>query len=72
MATVLTLRRIGDSLGVIIPGDEIERMHLQEGDELFGLAIDNGLLLQPAFHRTLKAFENTRRQYREALGKLAK
>ena len=75
MTAVMKLRKVGGSLGIIIPKDEIERMHLKEGDELFGLPDDDGLRLQardPAFERKLKAFENTRRQFRNALHELAK
>jgi putative addiction module antidote len=75
MPTVMKLRKVGGSLGIIIPKDEIERMHLKEGDELFGLPDDGGLRLQahdPSFERKLKAFENTRRQFRNALHELAK
>lgn len=75
MPTIMKLRRVGGSLGVIIPKDEIDRMHLKEGDELFGLPDDDGLRLQardPNFERKLKAFENTRRQYRNAMRELAK
>jgi putative addiction module antidote len=75
MTAVMKLRKVGGSLGIIIPKDEIERMHLKEGDELFGLPEADGLLLQardPSFERKLKAFENTQRQYRNALHELAK
>lgn len=75
MAAVLKVRKIGGSLGVIIPKDELERMRLKEGDELFGLPDGDGLLLQardPDFERRLKAFENSRRRYRNALRELAK
>ncbi len=75
MTAVMKLRKVGGSLGIIIPKDEIERMHLKEGDELFGLPDDDGLRLQardPVFERKLKAFENTRRQFRNALRELAK
>ncbi len=75
MTAVMKLRKVGGSLGIIIPKEEIERMHLKEGDELFGLPDDDGLRLQardPVFERKLKAFENTRRQFRNALRELAK
>jgi len=71
----MKLRKVGGSLGIIIPKEEIERMHLKEGDELFGLPDDDGLRLQardPVFERKLKAFEHTRRQFRNALRELAK
>jgi putative addiction module antidote len=75
VTAVMKLRKVGGSLGIIIPKEEIERMHLKEGDELFGLPDDDGLRLQardPVFERKLKAFENTRRQFRNALRELAK
>jgi len=75
MVAVLKLRKVGGSLGVIIPKDVLDRMHLKEGDELFGLPDDGGLLIQardPDFERKLKAFEITRRRYRNALHELAK
>jgi len=75
MSVVMKIRKIGGSLGVIIPKEELNRMHLKEGDEIFGLPDDDGLHLQardPLFERKMKAFENTRRQFRNALRELAK
>ena len=75
MAVVMKLRKIGGSLGVIIPKDELDRMHLKEGDELFGLPEDGGLHIlarDPEFERKLKAYEIVRRKYRNALNELAK
>jgi putative addiction module antidote len=71
----MKIRKIGASLGVIIPKEELNRMHLKEGDEIFGLPVDDGLLLQardPLFERKMKAFENTHRQFRNDLRELAK
>ena len=75
MAAVMKLRKIGGSIGIIIPKDELERMHVKEGDELYGIPYSDGLRLQvfdPSFGRKLKAFEHTRRRYRNALHELAK
>ncbi len=75
MAAVMKLRKIGGSIGVIIPKDELDRMHVKEGDELYGIPESDGLRLQvldPSFERKLKAFEHTRRRYRNALSELAK
>jgi putative addiction module antidote len=75
MAAVMKLRKIGGSVGVIIPKDELERLHVKEGDVLYGVADDDGLRLQvydPAFERKLKAFERTRSRYRNALRELGK
>lgn len=75
MATVMKVRKIGGSLGVIIPKDELSRLRVKEGDELFGVPCDGGLQIQPfdpSFDRKLKAFELTRKRYRNALRELAK
>lgn len=75
MSVVMKLRKVGGSLGVIIPKEVVDRMHLKEGDELYGLPDDDGLRLQardPLFERKMKAFENTQRQFRNALRELAK
>jgi putative addiction module antidote len=75
MAVVMKLRKIGGSVGVIIPKDQLERLHVKEGDVLYGVADSDGLHLQvfdPSFERKLKAFERTRTRYRNALRELGK
>ena len=75
MAAVLKLRKIGGSIGVIIPKEELQRMRVGEGDELFSVSDSDGLRLSPfnpEFARKVKAFERTRKRYRNALGTLAK
>lgn len=75
MAIVMKIRKIGGSLGVIIPKDELTRLRVEEGDELFGVAYKGGLQIQPfdpSFKRKLKAFEHTRKRYRNTLNELAK
>ena len=73
MVSVLKLRKIGGSVGLIIPKDELDRMHVKEGDVLYGVPDSDGLHLQvfdPSFERKLKAFERTRKRYRNALREL--
>jgi len=75
VAAILKLRKIGGSVGIIIPKEELDRMNVKEGDELYGIPDDGGLRLQaldPSFERKLKAFELTRKRYRNALRELAK
>ena len=75
MAAVMKLRKVGGSLGVIIPKEELDRMHLQEGDELFGLPDDGGLHIQARDAELvlkLKAYEICRRKYRNSLHELAR
>lgn len=71
----LKLRKVGSSLGVILPKELLEQLHLKEGDQLFAEANREGLQLSPydpAFDDALKAFDRTRRKYRNALHQLAK
>ena len=75
MVAVMKLRKIGGSLGVIIPKDELARLRVEEGDYLYGVPYEGGLQIQPfdpSFERKLKAFEHTRKRYRNALRELAK
>ena len=75
MGKSLKLRKIGGSVGVIIPREELKRMNVNEGDELYGVADERGLYLTPLdpdFARKVKAYERTRKRYRNALNELAK
>lgn len=75
MSKALKLRKIGGSVGVIIPREELQRMNVDEGDELYGVADERGLYLtpmDPEFARKVKAFERTRKRYRNALSELGK
>lgn len=74
MVTKLTVRRVGGSLSTIIPKELAERMHIAEGDELFAVETEGGVLLtpyDPDFEQAMEAFEIGRRRYRNALRKLA-
>jgi len=74
MAT-LKLRKVGSSVGVIIPKEILDALHLAEGDQMFASTNNNGLHLtpyDPDFDAAIDAFSRTRRKYRNALRKLAK
>lgn len=73
--STLKLRKIGSSMGVILPKELIEKLHLQEGDKLYANANSEGIHLSPLdpdFEAAMKAFGRSRRKYRNALHKLAK
>lgn len=75
MAAVLKLRKIGNSLGIILPKETTDRLHISDGDELTMVETDNGIEISPydpSFETKLKAFEKSRRKYRNALRQLAK
>jgi putative addiction module antidote len=76
MATTLKLRKIGNSLGLIVPKEVSDRLRLVEGDLLHVVPdADGGVRLtpyDPTFDKAMKAFERTRGKYRNALRQLAK
>ncbi len=75
MSKTLKLRKIGGSVGIIIPKEELQRMNVDEGDDLHGVADERGFYLtpmDPEFSRKVKAFERTRKRYRNALNELGK
>ena len=74
MAT-LKLRKVGSSVGVIIPKDMLDTLHLSEGDKVYARTNSDGVHLtpyDPDFDEAMDAFSRTRRKYRNALRKLAK
>lgn len=76
MTTKLKLRKIGNSLGIIVPKAVTDALRVREGDALYIVADRAGELrltpFDPGFDGAMKAFERTRRKYRNALRELAK
>jgi putative addiction module antidote len=76
MTTQLKVRKIGNSLGLIVPKELSDLLHVQEGDTLHAVIdADGGVRItpyDPQFEDAMKAFERTRRKYRNALRELAK
>ena len=75
MAKATKIRKIGNSLGVILPREELNRLHLSDGDDLTIVRTDKGIEISPydrGFDMKLKAFEKSRRKFRNALRELAK
>jgi len=71
----LKLRKVGGSVGFILPKELLEALHLAEGDQLFADTNQYGLQLtpyNPDFEAAMKAFDRTRKKYRNALHQLAK
>jgi len=75
VASVLKLRKVGNSLGIILPKEELNRFQLEVGDELTFVRTESGFEISPydrEFEMKLKMFEKSRRKYRNALRELAK
>ncbi|MFC6487573.1 AbrB/MazE/SpoVT family DNA-binding domain-containing protein [Nitratireductor sp. GCM10026969] len=70
----VTIRKIGNSEGVILPKELLERLNLKSGDVLNVLEDEEGLTLKPvdeAFERQMRAAQEIMDHYKVALQKLA-
>ena len=75
VTAVTKLRQVGNSLGVILPREDLNHLHLSDGDDLTIVRTDKGIEISPydqGFEMKLRAFERSRRKYRNALRELAK
>ena len=73
--TRLKLTAIGEGLGLVLPHDFLERLHVGQGDALLAVETPNGIELtrdDPELARQLEAAARVMREDREALEKLAK
>jgi putative addiction module antidote len=69
------VRRVGNSLGAILPGEVAARLRVKEGDTLSVTETPDGIQLSPydpEFESAMKAFDWGRTRYRNALRRLAK
>ena len=72
----LKLRKIGNSVGLVLPKEALARLNADNGDAVFLTdATDGSFRLtasNPEFARKMKAAESLSRRYRHALKELAK
>lgn len=71
----LKVRKVGNSLGVILPKDVLARLNVAEGDELVVSDAPDGVTIGRAdadFADDVKAAEKIMDRYRNALAELAK
>jgi putative addiction module antidote len=75
MIATLKIRKHGNSLGVTMTREVCEHLKVVEGDIVHVIAEGDGTVrlspYDPAFERAMKAFERTRRKYRNTLRALA-
>ena len=76
MVLELKLRRVGNSVGVVIPKEALGRLNVQEGDTIvLTETTDGGFRLtatNPGFAEKMAVAEKLSRRYRNALSELAK
>ena len=75
MATMIKVRKVGNSLGVILTKDVVESLGVAEGDELFAIRTPEGIRLtryDPDFATAIESTREYMRRHRDALHELAK
>lgn len=72
----IKVRKFGNSLGVVLPKEVINRLNAQDGDQLFLVEGPDGTYhltpYDPAFEKKMAAAEDILRRYRNTLHVLAK
>jgi putative addiction module antidote len=71
----LKTRSVGNSTGVTLPKEVLDRLKIKAGDTVYLTESPDGYRLtpyNPAFERQMKAAESLMRRYKDALRELAK
>ena len=74
MATTVKVTTVGNSTGIVLPKEVLERLKVEKGDLLYMVETPGGVQLtpfQPDFAKTIEAGQRVMRKYRNALRKLA-
>ena len=75
MNVELKVRKVGNSLGVVLPKEVLAHLNVEEGDTMTLTEAQDGVRLHagnPEFARTMAVFDSLNRRYRNALRELAK
>lgn len=76
MAIETKVRRIGNSLGIVLPKEALSALKVEEGATLYLTDAPEGALRvtpeQPGFSRKMQIAEDLMNRYRNALRELAK
>lgn len=71
----LKVRKVGNSLGVVLPKEVLSRLNVQDGDKVFLTEAPDGSYritpYDPEFEKQLKIGKKLMRQYRNTLRALA-
>lgn len=74
MASHVTLRKIGGSIGATFPKEVTDALNVGPGDRLTVVRTEHGILLtpfDPTFEAGMRAFEEVNTEYRNALRDVA-
>lgn len=75
MHKVTKLRKIGSSVGAILPKEILDDMRLENGDDLLVVRTENGIMLtpyDPDFEEAMAVFRRGSKKFRNALRELAR
>ena len=71
----LKVTTVGNSVGVVLPKEVLQRLHVSKGDLLYVLDVPNGVQLtpyDPELARQMEIAEQVMREDRDVLRKLGK
>jgi putative addiction module antidote len=74
MATAVKITTIGNSVGIILPKELLNRLHVEKGDSLYVSETPDGIQLTPYnedFAEEMEAARRVMRKNRDVLRKLA-
>lgn len=74
MAITVKITTVGNSVGIVLPKEVLNRLHVEKGDSLFLTEAPDGFRISPydaAFARKLDALQQVMRENRDVLKKLA-
>lgn len=75
MERKVTIRKMGGSLGLTLPKEMTDRLQVREGDAVYMVETEQGVLItpfDPEFDRAMQIYHQVARKYRNALRELAK
>jgi len=70
----LKITTFGNSAGIVLPREILDRLHVEKGDSLYAVETPNGIELtpyNPEFVKQMEAAEQVMREDRDVLRKLA-
>jgi putative addiction module antidote len=73
--SALTIRRVGNSLGVILPKEVLTKLKVVEGDKIYLSDAPGGMRVTASnaeFEQQMKIAEQVMHEYRDVLRELAK
>ncbi len=74
MANTLKITTVGNSVGIVLPREILERLRVEKGDTLYALETPNGIELtpyDPEFAEEMEIAKKVMRDNRDLLRKLA-